>query len=277
MMWDFAENNVFGMAAGDYAISLGNMIKALEKLPATADGHAAQDDAQSQTVSSNKVISTDPPYYDNIGYADLSDFFYVWLRRALKDVHPQIFSTLAVPKTEELVATPYRHGGRKEAEQFFMSGMTEPCTTWLRKPIRHFPSPSTMRSSRQSERVMVTRQYGLGNFPGSCAQSRICINGTWPMRTELSNRMIGSGANALASSIVLVCRPREATAESISRKDFQRQLRGELPEALETMIGGREGEISPIAPVDLAQAAIGPGMAVYSRYSVPYWKPTARQ
>jgi putative DNA methylase len=268
MMWDFAENNVFGLAAGDYSVSLGNMIKALEKVPAKADGYASQADAQTQRISSAKLISTDPPYYDNIGYADLSDFFYVWLRRALKEVHPGIFSTLSVPKAEELVATPYRHGGKEQAEGFFMDGMTGAMNNLAETSNAAFPV-TIYYAFKQAEKQGNgdAASTGWETFLEAVLKAGFAITGTWPMRTELGNRMIGSGTNALASSIVLVCRPRETTAESISRKDFQRRLRAELPEALETMIGGKEGEISPIAPVDLAQAAIGPGMAVYSRYS----------
>src|SRR5690606_23040110 len=124
MLWDFAENNVFGGAAGDYIISLGNLTKALENMPASGFGLARQSEAQGQKISTDKVVSTDPPYYDNIGYADLSDFFYVWLRRTLRGTFPSLFATVAVPKAEELVATPYRHGGKDGAEKFFLDGMT---------------------------------------------------------------------------------------------------------------------------------------------------------
>lgn len=266
MMWDFAENNVFAGVAGDYATSLGNMVKALLEMPASCRGEVEQSDAQSQQVSSSKVISTDPPYYDNIGYADLSDFFYVWLRRTLRPIFPGLYATVAVPKAEELVATPYRHGGKEKAEAFFMDGMTAAMHNLAQQAHPGFPV-TIYYAFKQSDTKegAGTHSTGWETFLEAVLRAGFALTGTWPMRTELSNRMIGSGTNALASSIVLVCRKREAAAESISRRDFQRQLREEMPEALETMIGGESGQ-SPIAPVDLAQAAIGPGMAIYSQY-----------
>lgn len=268
MVWDFAEGNPFSESSGNWINNVNWAFKAIERLPGTAGGQALQENATVQETSAGKLVSTDPPYYDNIGYADLSDFFYVWLRRALRDIHPEIFSTLAVPKTEELIATPYRHGGKEEAETFFMSGMTEAMHSLSQKAHQGFPV-TIYYAFKQSERKGNgdAASTGWEAFLEAVLKAGLAITGTWPMRTELGNRMIGSGSNALASSIILVCRGREETAISISRKDFQRQLRAELPEALETMIGGKSGEISPIAPVDLAQAAIGPGMAVYSRYS----------
>ena len=267
MMWDFAENNVFAEAAGDYGVSLGNMVRALLELPAVGDGFAIQSDAQSQTVSANKVISTDPPYYDNIGYADLSDFFYVWLRRSLRPIFPNLYATLAVPKAEELIATPYRHGSKEKAEVFFLDGMTAAMHNLATQAHPTFPV-TIYYAFKQSDTKEEggTHSTGWETFLEAVLRAGFALTGTWPMRTELSNRMIGSGTNALASSIVLVCRQRDASAETISRREFQRQLREHLPEALETMIGGTSGQ-SPIAPVDLAQAAIGPGMAIYSQYA----------
>ena len=267
MLWDFAENNVFAEAAGDYGVSLGNMVRALLELPAVGDGLAIQSDAQSQTVSAHKVISTDPPYYDNIGYADLSDFFYVWLRRSLRPIFPKLYATLAVPKAEELIATPYRHGSKQAAEVFFLDGMTAAMHNLAAQAHPAFPVTIyyAFKQSDTSEGD-ATHSTGWETFLEAVLRAGFTLTGTWPMRTELGNRMIGSGTNALASSIVLVCRPRDAAADTISRRDFQRQLREQLPEALETMIGGTSGQ-SPIAPVDLAQAAIGPGMAIYSQYA----------
>ncbi|KQB59014.1 MULTISPECIES: DUF1156 domain-containing protein [Acidovorax] len=268
MMWDFAENNVFAEAAGDYGVSLGNMVRALLELPAVGDGLAIQSDAQSQTVSANKVISTDPPYYDNIGYADLSDFFYVWLRRSLRPIFPNLYATLAVPKAEELIATPYRHGSKEKAEIFFLDGMTAAMHNLAAQAHSAFPVTIyyAFKQSDTKDEGSSTHSTGWETFLEAVLRAGFTLTGTWPMRTELGNRMIGSGTNALASSIVLVCRQRDASAETISRREFQRQLREHLPEALETMIGGTSGQ-SPIAPVDLAQAAIGPGMAIYSQYA----------
>ncbi|TQE99104.1 MAG: DUF1156 domain-containing protein [Spiribacter salinus] len=268
MTWDFAEGNPLSKSSGSIVVSLNWIERVIGHLSSFAKGYVTQVNAQNQKISEGKVVSTDPPYYDNMGYADLSDFFYVWLRRSLIDIHPELFATLAVPKSEELVAAPYRHGGKEQAEVFFMDGMTEAMHNLSENAHSAFPV-TVYYAFKQSEKKANggTASTGWETFLEAVLKAGFAITGTWPMRTELGNRMIGAGTNALASSIVLVCRPREATAESISRKDFQRQLRSELPEALETMIGGREGEISPIAPVDLAQAAIGPGMAVYSRYS----------
>ena len=268
MLWDFGENNVFGGAAGDFGVSLGSLLRVLARLDSKYLGLAIQENAQKSSHAEQKVISTDPPYYDNISYAELSDFFYVWLRRGLKDTYPELFSTLSVPKLEELIASPYRHSGKENAEAFFLSGMTEAMLNLAQRSNPAFPV-TIYYAFKQSERKGEgdSASTGWETFLAAVLKAGFSITGTWPMRTEMGNRMIGSGTNALASSIVLVCRRREATAETIARKDFQRQLRAELPEALETMIGGKAGEISPIAPVDLAQAAIGPGMAVYSRYS----------
>lgn len=265
MVWDYAETNLFAGAAGDIAISIRGIVRTLAGFNSMIAGKAVQHDAQSQTLSSGKVISTDPPYYDNIGYADLSDFFYVWMRRSLKPIYPELFSTMAVPKAEELVATPYRHGGREQAETFFMDGMTGAINNLVEQAHPAFPV-SVYYAFKQSEtKEGSTTSTGWVTFLEAVIKAGFSIDGTWPVRTERGARTIGLGTNALASSIVLVCRRREINAESISRRDFQRQLREEMPEALETMIGGQTGQ-TPIAPVDLAQASIGPGMAIYSKY-----------
>ncbi len=272
MVWDFAENNVFGGFAGDYMVSLENMAKAMEKLPSCGRASAKQASAQAGSLSSGlaRTISTDPPYYDNIGYADLSDFFYVWLRRSLGPIFPDLFSTMAVPKVEELIASPYRHGGRQQAEKFFLKGMTQAMERLVEQA--HPGSPVTIYYAfKQSEtkRETGTVRTGWETFLDAVMRSGLAITGTWPMRTELSNRMIGSGTNALASSIVLVCRPRLTDAPLATRREFLAALRAELPQALRLLQTGN------VAPVDLAQAAIGPGMAVYTRYersNAPAWR-----
>jgi putative DNA methylase len=262
MLWDFGENNVFGEAAGDYIVSLGNMVKALEQVPATGLAESRHADAQNQKIGASKLISTDPPYYDNIGYADLSDFFYVWLRRSLRPVFPDLFSTLAVPKAEELVATTYRHGSKEKAETFFLDGMTKAMHRLAEQAHPAFPV-TIYYAFKQSETESAegTASTGWETFLDAVIRAGFGTSGTWPMRTELSNRMIGSGTNALASSIVLVCRPRDAAASSATRREFVAALKAELPGALRHLQAGN------IAPVDLAQAAIGPGMAVYTRYA----------
>ncbi|MAT52639.1 MAG: hypothetical protein CMK32_15780 [Porticoccaceae bacterium] len=265
MTWDFSESNPLGDASGNFVSSTLLVAKVMDKFPCLLSGSITQSDAATQTISQDKVISTDPPYYDNIGYADLSDFFYVWMRRALRNIYPALFGTMAVPKAEELVATPYRHGSKEKAEAFFMDGMTRAIQNLAVQAHPAFPV-SIYYAFKQSEtKEGSTTSTGWVTFLEAVIQAGFSIDGTWPMRTELANRMIGSGNNALASSIILICRKRETNAESISRRDFQRQLREEMPEALETMIGGETGQ-TPIAPVDLAQSAIGPGMAIYSKY-----------
>jgi putative DNA methylase len=282
MIWDFAENNVFGNAAGDYGVSLDNMLKSLIELPAFGYGSAFQSDAQSQTIPHNKLISTDPPYYDNIGYADLSDFFYVWLRRMLRPIFPDLYATLSTPKAEELVATPYRHGSKEAAERFFMEGMTRALHNLAEQAHPAFPVTIYYAFKQQEVRdaqraAGATGELGDPDLPSSLRsapsstgwetfleaviQAGFAVTGTWPMRTELGNRILSQGTNALASSIVLVCRPRPADAPIATRREFLAALKAELPAALAAL------QRANIAPVDLAQAAIGPGMAIYTRYA----------
>ncbi len=262
MMWDFAENNVFGDVAGDYMVSLRSMATALDKMPACGQGLGTQQSAQTQVVGVDKLISTDPPYYDNIGYADLSDFFYVWLRRSLRSIFPDLFATLAVPKAEELVATPYRHGSKDRAEQFFLDGMTQAMQRLATQAHPGFPV-TIYYAFKQSERKGEGGEASTGweTFLDAVIRSGFAVTGTWPMRTELSNRMVGMGTSALASSIVLVCRRRPADAPPATRREFVAALRKDLARAVVKMQSGN------VAPVDLAQAAIGPGMAIYTRYA----------
>lgn len=268
MAWDYAEANPFCESSGNWMAMVDWTWKALSTTPAKINGIAAQADAQTQSISFNKVISTDPPYYDNIGYADLSDFFYVWLRKSLRESLPALFTTMVVPKAEELVATPYRHGGKEKAEDFFLSGMTKAMGSLARQS--HLCYPVTIYyafKQADTETAAGTSSTGWETFLEAVNRAGLQLSGTWPMRTELSNRMIGSGTNALASSIVLVCRKRPADAPSISRREFIRELNGVLPEALDEMTKGSGDERSPVAPVDLSQAIIGPGMAVFSKYA----------
>ena len=266
MVWDFAENNLFGNAAGDFQISLGSLLDGFGGLPCGYPGMASHADAQTQAISQGKVISTDPPYYDNIGYADLSDFFYVWLRRNLRGVFPALFATMATPKTDELVATPYRHGGKDAAEAFFLDGMTTAMHNLAERMHPAFPITIYYAFKQSETDTSGTGNAGWETFLEALIRAGFVITGTWPMRTELGNRMIGSGTNALASSIVLVCRKRAAEAPATDRRSFLAELGDRMTEALEDM-KGLEGEVSPVAPVDLAQAAIGPGMEVFSKYS----------
>lgn len=265
MAWDFAEANPIGDSTGCFLSGVDQVCRVLDRLRPNNFGQVSQQDAAIQTISLAKVISTDPPYYDNIGYADLSDFFYVWMRSTLRNIYPDLFSTMAVPKAEELVANPYRHGSKKDAEFFFLDGMTRAIHNMAEKGHPAFPVSIYYAFKQAETKETGTASTGWETFLEAVIRAGFSIDGTWPMRTEMSNRMIGSGTNALASSIVLVCRKRNTDIETISRRDFQRQLRKEMPEALETMIGGETGQ-TPIAPVDLAQSAIGPGMAIFSQY-----------
>ena len=262
MVWDYSEANAFAGMAGDPLVSINNMMRVVDRLLTNANGHADQVQAQCQVWSSASVVSTDPPYYDNIGYADLSDFFYVWLRRSAQSIFPTLFATLAVPKSEELVATPYRHGSREEAEKFFMDGMTKAMQRLAEQSHPAYPV-TIYYAFKQSETKSDTGTSSTGweTFLDAVIRAGFGLSGTWPMRTELSNRMVGMDTNALASSIVLVCRQRPADAPLATRREFVAVLRTELPAALAHLQSGN------IAPVDLAQAAIGPGMAVYTRYA----------
>ena len=262
MVWDYADLNPFAGAGGDFLGVIDGTEKTLRNLPPPVNGYATQANATSQEVSHNKLVSTDPPYYDNIGYADLSDFFYVWLRRSLEAVFPDLFATLVVPKAEELVATPYRHGGKEEAERFFLNGMTLAMQRLAGQS--HPGSPATIYYAfKQSEtrNDIGTASTGWETFLDAVIRAGFSVSGTWPVRTENTTRLVGMATNALASSIVLVCRPLAADAPTATRREFRDALKSGLPEALRKMQQGN------IAPVDLAQAAIGPGMAIYTRYA----------
>ncbi|RMM35003.1 DUF1156 domain-containing protein, partial [Pseudomonas amygdali] len=265
MTWDYVELSPFG-SVGPWYSAVESIVNASDNLAPYFSGSAFQADAQNQKISTNKVVSTDPPYYDNIGYADLSDFFYIWLRRSLKSIFPNIYATVAVPKAEELVATPYRHGNKDKAEEFFLEGMTEAMHNLAKETHAAFPV-TIYYAFKQAETKgdAGTSSTGWETFLAAVLSAGFSITGTWPMRTERDARSIGIGSNALASSIVLVCRKRASDASTISRREFIRELNLTLPDALSEMTRG--GVNSPVAPVDLSQAIIGPGMEVFSKYS----------
>ena len=274
MSWDYCELNPLLRGTGSYEGAASWTAESVDGVAVeigSSVGHAIQADAGNQLLSVDRVVSTDPPYYDNIGYADLSDFFYVWLRRSLKGVFPGLFATLAVPKAEELVATPYRHGGKEAAEAFFLDGMTQAVRRLAEQAHSGFPV-TIYYAFKQAERKGDTgiASSGWETFLDAVIRSGFAITGTWPMRTELGNRMVGMGSNALASSIVLVCRRHPDDAPSATRRELVTALRSELPQALRLLQSGN------IAPVDLAQAAIGPGMAIYTRYARFSRKPRVR-
>ncbi|MGK5094609.1 DUF1156 domain-containing protein [Deltaproteobacteria bacterium TL4] len=301
MVWDYAEGNPFSDSTGNFSSCIDWIWKVVQQSPAGVQGMVHQKDAatgwknlgaqasrlqekadETSALPENApLISTDPPYYDNIGYADLSDFFYVWLRRSLNKVHPQLFSTMLVPKAPELVATPYRFGGNKnKARQFFEEGLGQVFQRARESAHPEFPLTVyyAFKQTEESESDLsgsegVSPSGRAGRSPSDSSastgwetmlegliQAGFAIVGTWPMRTERSARSVSIGTNALASSIVLVCRPRLETAPMIDRREFIAQLKQEMPKALIQL------QLGNIAPVDLAQASIGPGMAIYSRY-----------
>jgi putative DNA methylase len=262
MVWDFAESNPLSDSSGNFEGGITSIVAALGSLLTVNAGVSEQAEAASQLVTRDKIVSTDPPYYDNIGYGDLSDFFYVWLRRSLRALFPGLFGTLAVPKAEELVATPYRHNGKEHAESFFLDGMTRAMHRLAEQAHPAFPVTIYYAFKQsETENVEGTASTGWETFLDAVARAGFGVSGTWPIRTELGRRMLGAGTNALASSIALVCRPRAADAPTATRREFVSTLKTELPTALRHLQDGN------IAPVDLAQAAIGPGMGVYTRYA----------
>jgi len=265
MVWDYGEVNVFSEATGNWLGALDWICRVLRTSTNTSFGSAVQRDAATQELSNGRFVSTDPPYYDNVGYADLADFYYVWLRRSLRTIYPSLLSTIAVPKAEELIAASHRHGSAKAAEQFFVAGMTRAIARLAEHS--HVGAPLTIYYAfKQTERDGdATTSTGWDTFLSAVLSAGLAITGTWPMRTERPTG-VKLSTNALASSIILVCRPRTATAGSISRRQFVRLLNEALPDALAKMTGADEGEHSPVAPVDLSQAIIGPGMAIFSRY-----------
>ncbi len=262
MTWDYAEANIFGASSGNYVEDLEWVTRVLERLPIVIvdNARATQADAAS-TTTAGRLLSTDPPYYDNIGYSDLSDFFYVWLRRSLRSVHPELLSTMLVPKAEELVANPYRHDGKAGAKDFFEDGFRRVFARARETALADFPITVYYAFKQSDAGDDGTASTGWETLLDGMIRSRWTITATWPMRSELSNRMLSQGTNALASSIVLALRPRPEHAPTIDRRGLIAALYDELPDALRKL---QQGTISP---VDLPQAAIGPGMAVFSRYA----------
>lgn len=263
MTWDFIEVNPLEKMSGNWTGGVGWVSDVLaHALGGGPVGVCNIADAAHQDFSANKVVSTDPPYYDNVPYADLSDFFYVWLRRPLRLVFPALFDTLATPKDRELVAFAHRHGNKADAESFFLTNMTHAMKCIARQAHEAFPVTIYYAFKQaETESDIGTASTGWETFLQAVISAGFSISGTWPMRTERDSRLRGQMSNALASSIVLVCRPRDSSAPVVTRREFIAALKSDLPEALDCL------QRSNIAPVDLAQAAIGPGMAVYTRFS----------
>lgn len=260
MVWDYAESNPFSNSTGNWSGAVNWIVKSLEKFPASGKGDAQQFDAQSDCGLKDIMISTDPPYYDNIGYADLSDYFYIWLRHSIKNIYPELFSTMLVPKIEELIATPYRHDGNMEkAKCFFEDGMLLACKQMYQYAKEDFPVTIYYAYKQSDSDSKGTASSGWETMLSAIINAGFLITGTWPMHTERETGL-KSAVNALASSIVLVCRKRPEDAQQTTRRNLVSQLRRELRPAL------RKLQESNIAPVDLAQSAIGPGMGVFSQY-----------
>ena len=259
MTWDFTEANPFSNSTGNWRNCIEWGVKTVNSLRIASNGTEEQSDAQTISYADGALISTDPPYYDNIGYADLSDFFFCWMKPLLWPVYPELFGVLATPKSEELVATPYRHGGKKAAESFFLDGMSKAIANMARQSSPDYPA-TIYYAFKQSEIAQEgISSTGWATFLQAVLEAGYAVVGTWPMRTEMANRMIASGTNALANSVVLVCRKKEGSAETISRAEFIGALKRELPPAIEEL------QKANISPADMPQSAIGPGMGVFSR------------
>ena len=260
MVWDYAEANPFSESSGNLLGQIEWVAKVLGHAPSGVNGFTCQGGASMQNYD-RFVISTDPPYYDNIGYSDLSDYFYVWLRRCLQDIHPGVVGTMLTPKADELVANPYRHDGKDGAKQFFIEGFNSVFRRIRQGVSTDAPMTVYYAYKQQDAEADGTSSTGWHTLLNGLIDAGWGITATWPVRSERAGRVRDIGSNALASSIVLACRPRPVDAESITRRLFVARLKSELPEALRTLMQGA------IAPVDLAQAAIGPGISVFSRYA----------
>ena len=266
MVWDFAEGNPFCNSSGCFDNTLDWIIKVIINFPQKTKVGVANFAAQIDCGLRNVMISTDPPYYDNIGYADLSDYFYIWLRQNLKNIYPELFKTMLTPKEEELIATPYRHDGDKQkAKEFFEKGMSDVCKNLCLYAREDFPVTIyyayKQSETEENELGFDTASSGWETMLNAIIKAGFSITGTWPMRTEREGRSVSIGTNALSSSIVLVCRKRNRKNVVITRRDFVKELKRELRPALEKL------QQSNIAPVDMPQSAIGPGIAVFSKYS----------
>ena len=259
MTWDFAEGNPFSGSTGSWEPCVEWIWKAIENFIPGNFGFERQHDAQTVDYPKSAVISSDPPYYDNIGYADLSDFFFSWMRPAIKPIFPEMFGVLATPKAEELVATPYRHGGTEAAETFFLDGMGKTIANMASQSSDEYPATIYYAFKQSEIRDEGISSTGWATFLQAVVGAGYAVVGTWPLRTEMANRMIASGTNALANSVVLVCRKKTAAAETITRAEFIRALKRELPPAI------AELQAANVSPADMPQSAIGPGMGVFSR------------
>ena len=263
MTWDYAETNPFSSSTGNWMAMVNWVTKAVANLPAVQSANVCQQDARTRVRQSpHAMISTDPPYYDNIYYADISDFFYVWLRRNLADIWPEECATLLTPKSEEMIANTYRFASKKEAEKHFESGMAKFLEVVRNNQAANVPATIyyAYKATEVTEDGRV-RSTGWDTFLQAAVDAGLQVTATLPLRTELANRPNALGTNVLASSIVLACRPRPKTAPRTTRREFVAALQNELPGAVKLLVSGN------IAPVDLPQSTIGPGIGVFSRYA----------
>ncbi|MBX9665922.1 DUF1156 domain-containing protein [Novosphingobium sp.] len=262
MTWDFVEINPFSGNSGSFDVNLGYLVKSISEIGISKGFSSVKllDASKNNYGVSEPVFSTDPPYYDNIGYADLSDFFYIWLRKSLNGVWPNLFRRLSTPKDDELVATPMRHGGKQQAEDFFMKGMSSAITAIRKSASDEFPVAIYYAFKQAEVAEDGITSAGWASFLQAVVDSGLVVDGTWPVRTESAGRLIGNQANALASSIVLVCRKRSDQAAVVTRGEYIRLLKRELPQAIEDI------RTAGVGPVDMQQSVIGPGMGIFSRH-----------
>ena len=261
MVWDFAEANPFSGKSGSWQNMLDWVVAAIDCMGPATEALIFQQDARTIQYRPDAVVCTDPPYYDNIGYADLSDFFYSWLRPTLKDVHSGLFRGISTPKGDELVATPFRHGGKFGAEEFFLKGMSEVIENMASSADKEYPTTIFYAFKQREIKKEGVSSTGWATFLEAVIKAGFTVVRTWPIRTELKSRTRAIGSSALASSVVLVCRRRVTMAESVGRSDFVTALKHELPPAISRMTK------AGITPADLPQSAIGPGIEVFSRYA----------
>jgi putative DNA methylase len=263
MTWDFAETNPFSSSTGNWMAMVNWTAKALSQLPTNNFGETKQRDARARITEIGKcVLSTDPPYYDNIGYSDLSDFFYVWLRRNVKEIWPDECATLVTPKVDELIADSYRAGSKAAAFKHFEYGMEGVFSKAADNCDDRYPATVfyAFKASESEEQGSIST--GWETFLAGLLNSGFMVTATWPIRTEMSNKIgINAGDNMLASSVVLACRKRSITASMATRGEFVSALRNEMTSAIKIL------QVENIAPVDMAQSAIGPGIGIFSRYS----------
>lgn len=259
MVWSYAETSLFSNMAGDFRTSLSSIVKVLLRFQPVALGEEFQRDAQTVKLPADSVISTDPPYYDNIGYADLSDFFYCWMKACLHSVYPDLFSYLTTPKGDELIAAAYRHGDKVSAEKFFLDGMRDAMTNLAHQTNDSFPTTIYYAFKQTEVEKEGVSSTGWATFLEAVMHAGFAIVGTWPVRTERETGL-KVGINALANSVVLVCRKRDLDHGIISRSEFIRLLKRELPPAIATL------QAANLSPADMPQSAIGPGIGIFSRY-----------